>query len=387
MYRRYANADGDRLAQLMHLAFGTSTDEVRKWWARFGTEHIRVWQDRQVVGGLIDIPMGQFIGGRRVPMHGVAGVVVDPTTRGRGVARRMMTAYLQELADAGIPLSTLYASTRSLYRAVGYEVAGTCYEASVPTAALRGQGVVSPHWRPGTDEDWPRIEAACSSWTAPRTGWPDRGPYLWQRIRDHRGVPNDVFVHEGPAGLDAWVVLRQSSALDSVFMDVTVVDFGARDADALRAVVGFVGGFSSMARTLRLVVGPSEPLLDFLPEHLATVKLYEPWMLRLVDVVGAMAGRGWPSGLNLSVDLDVVDDVLPQNHGRFRLAIEDGSGALTEGGNGTIGVTIHALAALYTGYASPWELRQRGVLQGPADALSPLAAAFAGPAPHMVDQF
>ncbi|MFK7929202.1 MAG: enhanced intracellular survival protein Eis [Myxococcota bacterium] len=386
MLRPYTPEDAPGLARQMSLAFGGSTDVALGWFEASGADNLRVWDDGGLVGGLVDIPMGQFFGGRAVRMHGVAGVVMDPAARGRGAGRAMMQAYLRELADKGVALSCLYASTRSLYRSVGYGVAGTIFDASLPTDKLRGQGVVSPHWQAIEPDDRPEIEAAYRAWSAPRSGRPVRERYLWDRIWARRETQTYAFAHRGPEGLDGWVVVRLHST-DGSFLMLQVVDYEARSASALRAVIGFIGGFSTMARTVELKCGPSDPILDFLPEFSASLTLYEPWMLRIIDVEAAMQERGWPSGVQAALDLDIVDPTLPSAAGRWRVQIDDGAGTATRGGNGTIGITITGLAALYSGYASPWELRLTGDVQGPAESMSVLAAAFSGPAPCMSDKF
>jgi predicted N-acetyltransferase YhbS len=60
--------------------------------------------------------MRQWWCGRAVPMAGVAGVMVAPEDRGRGVARRLIAALLDEVSARGYPLSALYPATMPLYR-------------------------------------------------------------------------------------------------------------------------------------------------------------------------------------------------------------------------------------------------------------------------------
>ena len=48
---------------------------------------------------------------------------------------------------------------------------------------------------------------------------------------------------------------------------------------------------------------------------------------------------------------------------------------------------MRGLAALYTGYQSPFALRGLGRLDGPDGDLEALGALFAGPAPCMRDGF
>jgi predicted acetyltransferase len=50
-------------------------------------------------------------------------------------------------------------------------------------------------------------------------------------------------------------------------------------------------------------------------------------------------------------------------------------------------LSVGALAALYTGFATPWQLATAGRLQAAEDAQALLASIFAGPAPGLPDFF
>jgi predicted acetyltransferase len=114
----------------------------------------------------------------------------------------------------------------------------------------------------------------------------------------------------------------------------------------------------------------------------------QPWMLRLVDAVGAVGARGWPVHLRGGVDLDIIDPVCPWNAGPHRLELDGGEGRLVAGGSGALQLTSRGAAMLYAGAASPTLLRRAGQLHGAqTDADSFLQAATAGPAATLLDYF
>ena len=88
-------------------------------------------------GGLALYRMGQWFGGRPVPLVGVGAVAIAPEHRGTGTAERLMEGTLRELRAEGIALSGLYPATQRLYRKGGYEQAGGRYHYSMPLARLR----------------------------------------------------------------------------------------------------------------------------------------------------------------------------------------------------------------------------------------------------------
>jgi predicted acetyltransferase len=81
-------------------------------------------QGGRVAAGVETLALGQWFGGRSVPMTGVAGVVVAPEARAGGLAAAMLRAVLTEERERGAALSMLFTRTPRVYRRVGYEHAG-----------------------------------------------------------------------------------------------------------------------------------------------------------------------------------------------------------------------------------------------------------------------
>jgi predicted acetyltransferase len=133
--------------------------------------------------------------------------------------------------------------------------------------------------------------------------------------------------------------------------------------------------------------GPNDPRLTVLPLDGISLELEHPWMLRLADVPRALAARGYAPGARGELELDVSDDLLASNAGRFVLSVAGGEGTVRRGGSGVLRVDVRGLAALYTGHLGPWALRAAGLADGDDAALEQAAALFDGPAPWMVDWF
>ncbi|PSB18644.1 GNAT family N-acetyltransferase, partial [filamentous cyanobacterium CCP2] len=121
----YTPLHPDEAQQIIRLdaqCFVSSLDRGQVYLDRIGTENIRVVrQNAKIAGSLALLPMGQWWGGKRVPMTGIAAVGVLPEDRGTGVAITLMQKMLRELYDGGISISVLYPATQRLYRKAGYE--------------------------------------------------------------------------------------------------------------------------------------------------------------------------------------------------------------------------------------------------------------------------
>jgi predicted acetyltransferase len=142
----------------------------------------------------------------------------------------------------------------------------------------------------------------------------------------------------------------------------------------------------SLGVDLKFQGAPADPMLALLPECSWRVDRAWSWMLRVLDVPRAFAGRGWPRARG-ELHLEVRDETLPENAGRWTVEVCDGDAEVLRGGRGELRVDARALAPLYTGYQDAATLRRIGWIEGPDEAIEVAAALFAGPPPWMPDFF
>ncbi len=74
--------------------------------------------------------MGQWYSDQRVASAGVSGVGIDLGYRGSEACKRLLQLTLRELFDESLTIAALFASTRGLYRSVGFEISGHLIEYS-----------------------------------------------------------------------------------------------------------------------------------------------------------------------------------------------------------------------------------------------------------------
>lgn len=111
------------------------------------------------------------------------------------------------------------------------------------------------------------------------------------------------------------------------------------------------------------------------------------WMARVLDLPAAVAARGYPPGLTLSVSFAVTDPELPDARGPWRLEVDGGAAKLAPATAAEVVLDARAFGPLYTGFTSPAQLALTGLATGPDHALARLGAAFAGPPPVAFDFF
>ena len=242
----------EALSKIVSWAFGFPVAGTTKWLTDARLENVRVArQHEKVVGGLVQIPMGQWFGGRSVPTLGIAGVAVDPAARGRGVALAMMRETLAEARARGIALSTLYPATVSLYRAAGYELAGSYCRYSVRAADCPK--------KPSTlelgairEEDAPEIEDAYRKLAREQPGYLDRCEYVWRRVRAPQGETARGYVVRGESGVEGYAYLLQQGNVTSA-QNLLLSDLIALTPGALAALLSLFADHRSTVDNICLL--------------------------------------------------------------------------------------------------------------------------------------
>jgi predicted acetyltransferase len=354
---------------------------------RLGPESFRVARrEGQVVGALAMYGLGQWFGGQSVPMSGIAAVGVPPELRGTGIARELMAETLVELHGSGVPLSVLYASTQHLYRRVGYEQAGSRHLHAIPLAGLAAADRTLP-MRAVDPERHEQFHELYRRRAQASSGNLERSTAIWERtlLPYSDEVKRGYLV--GPEGAEeGYVVFHQADAVHGDY-DLMISDLVALSARAARRIWAFLADHRSIAREARWWGPAVEPLLLLVPEQTAKVVRFQRWMLRIVHVRRALELRGYATDVSAELHLEVRDELLPANAGRFVVQVKDGSASVEHGGRGDLRLDVRALAPLYTGLFTPSELAALGKLEGPPQALAAAARVFAGPQPWMSEMF
>ena len=123
-----------------------------------------------------------------------------------------------------------------------------------------------------------------------------------------------------------------------------VRDMYARTGKATETLWAFLHGHRSIFPNLRWYGPPTDPLLAATEEARAIPVFNDRWMVRIADVPEALQQRGYPAGVKETLDLEVRDELMPGNHGRFQLRVSGGNATVTPGGDGSVQIDVAALA-------------------------------------------
>ncbi|WP_300609192.1 GNAT family N-acetyltransferase [Trebonia sp.] len=402
--------DIDAQVDLGQRAFGPMSPAQRLNWIHTATLRIRqgtflgAFVGGRPAGAAAFHDMRQWWHGRGMPSAGVASVKVAPEHRGNGIGRLLMTALLDLIAERGYPVSSLYPATMPLYRSLGWELAGSRYMAAVPARSLRT--LTAPDVASGTGAARGAVEvrragpadaaevneiiARCHE-TAH-----DSGPLTWDlEPAAHWLARADMY---GYLTGDGFAAYRWQGGNEELFVERV----HAATPEAVRALWSVIASHSSIARTVRVRIAPADPLWWLTRERDVSGASRWMWMLRVVDAPAAIAARGFPAGVCLTVPLVITDHARPANSGRWDLTVSEGTGTLMPNDPGflsspapsaagaapaaPLALGARGLAALYAGTPVA-TLRLAGLAAGGAPAAdAALDAAFAA-TPYMVDDF
>jgi len=381
-----SDREKDAYAEILRACFCTPIEHARAGLERTEPDNVLlVCRGSDVLGGLMLLPTGHWLGGRCVPTLGVAAVGIAPEHRGCGAARALMGAALHTAVERSLPLSTLYPATHTLYRRCGYELAGHYFEVTIEPAGIPALARAAT-MQPIGAADEPGVEALYARAARRHAGWLERSPYFWKRIREPRdATPHARLVTNDGAPVGYCYYLLERKELH--FQRMLVLDMLATTPEAASRLLAFLGDHRSLVNEVIWHGPASDPLLMLLPERSYRVRVAVDWMLRVTDVAAALRLRGYPRGVAAEIHFDIRDELFPANVGRWVLSVADGAAEVSCGGEGHVSCDVRALAALYTGYMTPAQLDLTGLLHGRPEHLSAIEAVFAGPPPCMLELF
>jgi len=336
--------------------------------------------------------MRQWWHGRALPMAGVTGVKVAPEERGRGTGRALTARLLRLIGERGYPLSVLYPATGSLYRSLGWELAGAMREVSLPPRSLgsvprvAGEVAEVALRRAGSEQAAEVTGVLSAIYQSARYC----GPATWDVAATARWLADPGLF--GYLAADGFLAYGWQGGNRELLVSCLM----AASAETTRALWAVVGSHSTMAARVRARVPPDDPVSWLIrePDAEHAVRPRKHWMLRVLDAQAAIAGRGFPPA-EVTADLRLEDEQRPANAGRWRLEISRGRGILapcrtdtsrSSGPQGPVVLGARGFAALYSGVPMA-TLRRAGLaLGGDPGTDEALDCAFAADA-FLLDDF
>lgn len=376
--RGYREEDRGALGRLGSLAFGGSPAEWEEYYDPIKNPRLDpswvsvVEEDGEARASATVLPLEAYVEGRAVGMGGVAAVNTHPAYRRRGYAGALMRLVLARMREEGVHLSALWPFAHAFYRAYGWELAGESLSYRLrPTdlPASREQRRVREY----REEDLSRVMELCAEEMA-------RHPLAVARSEAHwrgwlRREKNAAAVYERDGDIEGYLLYEMTPWREDrdPHRTLAVHELVARTPEARAGLLSLLATQDPLVFGVKVATPRGEPLHPHLASSHVRVEVEPEFMLRLVDVEGALGLLDLASDPPLV--LEVSDDGIPENTGAY--TIGEGEVARGEEAEARVSLDVRDLARLYAGYLPARELARHGRI-GPSspDALEILDALF-----------
>ena len=372
--RRYREVD---LGTMARLAAGTLGGSVKDWEGYYDPEKnprlnfeqvYVVEEDGEVRASAAVLPLEVFVGGRPVQMGGVAAVATHAAYRRRGYAGELLRAALRGMRERSVHLSMLHPFAHAFYRRYGWELATEAISYELKPRDLPTDNE-QKYVRAYRDGDLHRmmvlLEGEASRY--PLSVYRDEG--RWRQLLD-RGE-QEAAVYEAEAGIEGYLLYELREG-DGSPHTLVLSELTAATPAARRALISFAAAFDPLMFVVKYSASRGEPLHPYLENSYVNARLAPEFMLRLVDVEGAL--KLLRRDLNAPFVLEVTDDAIPENAGEYTIGSDVVRGAEA---SERATLDVRQLAQLYAGYLPAGQLARHGLLEtsSPA-ALEILEARF-----------
>lgn len=378
----------EELGRILDQCFIGFSGQGKKYVHRVGEENCRVLRlGKQVLGGLVILPLGQWWGGRCVEMGGIAAVGIAPEFRGVGAAKILMQQAIRDMYTSSLAISTLFPATQYLYRQVGYENAMVVckWEIDCHKINVREQPLAAVPVRIGDSGNFQIFQGLYDQQASMINGYLRRDRFLWgEKFRRENEIIYKYLFGDIQQPQGYIIYNHESSSGDNI---LRVRDWVLLTPDAITSFWGFLAKMRSQIDKIIWRDAVITPLTLFLPEQNERLRDPSQVMMRIVNVVKALEQRGYSSELATELHLQIKDDLIRENNGNFILKITAGRGTIEPGGKGDFQLDIRALAALYTGLFTPTQLQIAGKLTATQESLVKATGIFANPLPTISDYF
>jgi len=279
-------------------------------------------------------------GGKVVPMAGVSRVGVRADRTRRGVLTSVMRAFLE---GTSAPIATLRASEGAIYRRFGFGVATRYRTVRLARGArMHDRAPVVGEVRLVQDQDEVRrlVPELAQRFGTVRPGGVVLSTGFWRLTLRREGFVRLV-IHD-----DGFALFKTKHAGQHYGHDMEVLALFAATPAATAALWAFLRGLD----LIETVVAEGRPLdedVDLLladPRACRYTEVEDETWLRLVDVPAALAARAYGSAE--PVVIEVADDLLPANSGRYLVGLD---GAERTGRDPQLRLGVADLAAAYLG--------------------------------------
>ncbi len=345
------------------------------------------------------IPFTMRANGRAMAMAGISIVGTLPEYRRRGLLRRITEQSFADMRERGQTVAALWASQAAIYQRYGYSLCSVQRRYEIDTVDVRLLAEPAPGYEVGrlpVADAFPVLKSLYRDFVAHRSLYLHRSAPLWQAnaLADREADgPVQTAICAGPDGEPAGYVIYtlRDRKVDHPArgQEIIIRDLIWLHPDACRALWAFLARHDLVGRIAWANAPADDPAWELFTEpRMLNAQDNEGVYFRIVDVPGALAGRGYDRNGELVIGID-ADREAPWNEGRWRLTVNGGEAEVTRVTTAPdLTFTIKSLSSAFSGFRRISQLAAWGLVQGPAEAVARADVLLATRhAPHSPDHF
>ncbi len=282
---------------------------------------------------------------------GIASVAVLPHKRRLGIGRKMMDWSVQRLRDEGTPLSSLYAFREPFYRRSGFETVGKRLRITCPSHRLPkvksdlGTRLLTP-------ADWKLLVPCYKAYARKHSGLNVRTELFWNRVLNEHH-PLAIYAVGDP--IEAYAAVRHRVDFWEPQHVTEVVWSSLRGYEALMVVLA---GLAINKTELSWYELSDSPFVTRFMDQGVSIELQRPIMYRVTDVPAAL--RQLKTQETGAFDLEVVDDLIPENCGPWHVGFSPSGVDVQPAKNADLTTDVRQLAQALLGEPSWRDLAANG---------------------------
>lgn len=347
-----------------------------------------------------NIPFTMRAQGKAMPLAGVSTIGTLPEYRRQGLARRIHTLAFEQMREAGQGVAALWASQAAIYQRYGYALSTVLrhYRVDIPDIQFF-DGDAGDHdvRRVLAKDAYDEIKQVYIAHIAERMCYLHRSKILWmQNALEEQESEGPVWVAlssdaaGNPSGYAIFTLRSGRVEHRARSQGIVIRDFAWLDQNAYRSLWSFIAKHDLVGRVTWNSAPADDPAPElFMEPRLLHAEDHEGAWFRIIDIAGALGGRGYDTESTLDITI-TNDDMAPWNNGHWRLkaGLDEAQVKSRRSNKDGIALSIKALASLFTGFRSARELAPWGFLEGSLNAISRADQIFrTRHAPHCPDHF
>jgi predicted acetyltransferase len=379
LIRQVSNDDWPAAAKLAGQAFGHAPPSILP-----PATEATVWgvfdSQGRVIGQAKDLHHHQYWNGDPVTASGLASVVIAPELRGHGIGKALLRRVVLSARERGAVVCNLFPTYPSLYRSMGWEIAGSTTEIVVPALALRQltagpDMMVESGGSEHASECWDLFDVIARSGRGLITKSNEFAErlVLADGLTLVRGEDNRI------VGYASWIRGHGYGPQS----ELLVREIFAANLKAAKALLAALGGWFAVAGRIRIPVLPwADPIRHVLDETVSELVSSAPWMIRPLDICALVEAQIWPSALTIKTRFRLIDHQIDLQNAVFEVDITSGRASMRRvAGECPWWITVQGWGLLWSGRARCKQARSLGLMGGDASIDGALDLAFAGLGP------